>query len=323
MSTRITHKAARPDVRTRLMTYGIHHLRDFISSLGRLVATPASSIMTITVIAIALALPTGFFLLLQNLQQLSGRWDGAARISVYLQTSATQQQIDNLSQTFSQRSDVLDVEVITQAEALESFKTASGFGDALTALPENPLPATLVVTPTDTASEAVTQLDNMLRAFSQQPLVDSAKLDLEWVKRLYSIISLVERGITIIAMMLAAAVILTIGNTIRLDIQNRQTEIRVQKLIGATNAFVRRPFLYTGLWYGLIGGVLSWLLLLVATGFIQGPTQRLIGLYNSQFELTTLNLQVTGWLMLAAITLGLLGSWLAVGKHLQHIEPGH
>jgi cell division transport system permease protein len=134
--------------------------------------------------------------------------------------------------------------------------------------------------------------------------------------------SLVQRGLLVIAAMLALAVVLVIGNTIRLDIQSRRSEIQVNKLIGATNAFIRRPFLYTGFWYGLLGGLLACVLISAAMGVLRGPAQRLAGLYESRFELLSLGLSHSLILILLAIGLGYLGSWLAVGRHLREIEPG-
>jgi len=153
------------------------------------------------------------------------------------------------------------------------------------------------------------------------PETELAQLDLEWVQRLAAILDIAQRVILIISCLLALAVLLVIGNTIRLEIQNRRDEIVVTKLIGATNGFVRRPFLYSGIWYGALGALIAWAV--VATGFwlLAEPATRLAGLYQSDFMLETHPLLLLPVLLGGGVLLGLLGSWLAVGRHLSEIEP--
>jgi cell division transport system permease protein len=259
--------------------------------------------MTAAVIGIALALPSGLYLLLENLDRLSGAWKGQASLSVFLKHDVTESRARDL------------VKRVTDWP-----EARSGFADLLATLDENPLPVVLLVQPgaAHTAPEAASEL--RLR-FSLLPETDLAQLDLQWVQRLAAILDTARRGILIISALLALAVLLVIGNTIRLEIQNRREEILVTKLIGATNAFVRRPFLYSGLWYGIFGGLLAWLL--VETGFwlLAGPVASLAGMYQSDFSLQTLPFQLLLFLPGGGIALGLLGSWLAVGRHMDAIEP--
>jgi cell division transport system permease protein len=314
-------QTAKPELLTRIQAYGINHLHVFFSSLGRIWRAPFASLMTASVIGIALALPAGFYTLLQNLQQLSGGWDGAARISLYLKDAVELDSARQLAARLDGNPRIEKVHLIDKAAALEEFKALSGFGDALDALDSNPLPIVIVVTPiVDTENpQAVETLVNELTA---KPEVELAQLDLQWVKRLYTIMNLVQRGLIIIAGMLGLAVVLVIGNTIRLDIQNRRNEIQVNKLIGATNAFIRRPFLYTGFWYGLFGGLTACILVIMALSMLQGPVKRLVGLYESSFRLLNLGFGNGFLLIMIAIALGYLGSWLAVSRHLRDIEPG-
>ncbi len=314
-------QSVKPPWRTRLQAYGINHLHVFFSSLGRIWRAPFASLLTASVIGISLALPTGFYTLLQNLQQLSGGWDGAARISLYLKANVELNQAEHLARKLRDIPNIEDVKLIGKQAALAEFKLLSGFGDALDALDENPLPSVLVVTPVIDA-EHPQAVEKLVETLASKPGVELAQLDLQWVKRLYSIMNLVQRGLLLIAGLLAIAVVLVIGNTIRLDIQSRQSEIKVNKLIGATNAFIRRPFLYTGFWYGLFGGITACLLVVIALGILQSPVQRLAGLYDSTFALLNL-----GWLnslivISGATMLGFLGSWLAVSQHIRKIEPG-
>lgn len=313
-------QTSKPSFQVRLGSYGINHARTLISSLGRLYQHKLASLMTIAVIAIALALPTGFYIILKNASQLSGNWDSPAKISAYLNDSITEKGMQQIANKLKKDSRIENVETINADQALAEFKLLSGFGAALDALNENPLPSVIVVTPIvdPTKPEAVEELRTEL---SEIAGIEQAKLDMQWVQRLFAIMRIVERALMVIAILLALAVILTIGNTIRLDIQSRRTEIVVQKLIGATNAFIRRPFLYTGLWYGLLGGIAAWLLISISLQLLQGPVQQLAGLYSSQFTLRSLSLSNALLFITLAIALGLLGSWLAVSKHLKEIEP--
>lgn len=314
-------RTARPELGTRLSAWGINHLHVFFSSLGRIWRAPVASLMTVSVLAIALALPAGFYVLLRNAQQLSGGWDGAPRVSLYLKTDTDAKHVERLAEKLRQWKEITGARVLHKEQALEEFKTLSGFGEALDALDENPLPPVIVIEPHHDAAEPG-KAETLLEKLRALPETDIVQLDLQWVKRLYTIMNLVQRGLYIVAAMLSLAVILTIGNTIRLDIQNRRSEIQVNKLIGATDAFIRRPFLYTGFWYGLFGGIVACLLVAFAFGLLQGPSRRLAGLYESGFELTALGFGNALALVAIAIALGYAGAWLAVGRHLKEIEPG-
>ena len=162
---------------------------------------------------------------------------------------------------------------------------------------------------------------NLLNRLQAMPEVEIAKLDTEWLERLYTIIEIAKRSVVIITILFAFAVLLIIGNTIRLDIQNRYQEIIVTKLIGATDAFIRRPFLYGGAWYGLLGGIISWLIVEIGYLAISGPLERLNLLYKSDMKLITFSFQDFIILIAASTLLGLAGSWIAVARHLNQIEP--
>ncbi len=314
-------QTSKPSFKVRFSAYLINHLQVLLSSLGRIWRAPFASLMTVSVIAIALALPTGFYILLKNAQQLSGGWDGAARISLYLSKDTSETEASALAKRLQLLKNVEKLRLVSREQALEEFKALSGFDAALDALDENPLPTVIVITPSIDPENPQT-VEALLDAAKQEPAVESAQLDLQWVKRLYTIMHLVQRGLLIIAAMLGIAVILVIGNTIRLDIQSRRTEIEVNKLIGATNAFIRRPFLYTGFWYGLLGGILAWFLVTSGFGLLRGPAQQLAGLYDSNFALLSMTISSSLVLLALAVSLGYLGSWLAVGRHLRDIEPG-
>ncbi len=296
------------------------HAQVALDSLGRLYRNPLASLMTAAVIGIALALPSGLYLLLDNLQRLSGSWDEQASLSVFLKDEVPARTAQDMAKRITGWPEVTSVQLITPEQALEEFSAHSGFADALEALDKNPLPAVLIVVPDSAHSEpdAAGELQKRLRGL---PEVELAQLDLEWVQRLTAMIEIARRGLLVISALLALAVLLVIGNTIRLEIQNRRQEIVVTKLIGATDPFVRRPFLYSGLWYGLLGALLAWLLISAGFWLLTGPVATLAGLYQSDFSLRTLPLLSLAILLGGGSLLGLLGSWLAVGRHLNEIEP--
>jgi cell division transport system permease protein len=315
---RTTVNKQRP--RGQLNTYFTHHLWVLVSSLGQLWRTPLATLMTAAVIGIALALPAGLHVLLQNVQQLSIGWEGSTQMSLFLKQSVAEKRIQSLADELRDWGDVAEIRYISRERALAEFRVLSGFGEALDALDENPLPAVLVLRPTAEAAQPARMARLLERVRKLEP-VDLAKLDMEWVRRLAGIIEVGQRGVLLLAGLLALAILLVVGNTIRLTILSRRQEIVVSKLIGATNAFIRRPFLYTGFWYGLMGALLAGLLVIGFLGLLGDPVSRLSYLYNSQFALVGLDLETTVSLLGSGILLGLTGSWLAVGRHLQAIEP--
>ena len=311
---------ARPNFKTLFESYFIRHVQVFFYSLGQLSRTPVSTLMTCMVIGIALALPTGLHTLLKNAQQLSGGWESTAQISVFLKKDIRDEQAQRLKSDIKRWPDVISVNYINRKQALKEFQALSGFGDALKALKSNPLPSVLIVKPrlSKTSERATQKLLTQLQNLRQ---TDKAQLDMQWVRRLYAIMNIVERGVVILGALLALAVLLVVGNTIRLAIQNRRKEIVVMKLIGGTDAFIRRPFLYTGFWYGLFGGIISWLLVSFTLISISSPIEKLTTLYQNQFELNNMSFLTTIILLGISILLGLAGSWFAVGRHLREIEP--
>jgi cell division transport system permease protein len=296
------------------------HIQVALNSLGRLYRAPSSSLMTTAVIAIALALPTGLYLLTGNLQRLSTQWDGNTNLSLFLHRSVSLQQAGALQKKLAQMPEIDSLQLITPEQALEEFRALSGFGDALDVLDENPLPAVIAVKP-DKAYSDVDAAAALLEKLRALPEVELAQLDLQWVRRFSAIVDIVRRSIWVMAALLGLAVLLIIGNTIRLEIQGRREEIEITKLIGATNGFIRRPFLYSGLWYGLAGAILASVLVEIAFLQLYNPVSQLAGLYQSGFSLNTLSFTDSLGLFAAGAVLGLLGAWLAVGRHLAAIEP--
>jgi cell division transport system permease protein len=218
------------------------------------------------------------------------------------------------------RGDVASVRVIPADQALAEFRSGSGFGKALDALSDNPLPDTLVVTPTlDAGTPQGTE--SLKAAIAAMQDVQIVQLDTDWVKRLQAILEVIRHGVVLTAALLGVGVVLVVSNTIRLDILNRRAEIEVMKLVGASDGFTRRPFLYTGIWYGLGGGLLALLLVAAGTLFLSEPVARLAMLYGSDFRLEGLGFVSMLEVLAVAAALAWGGSWLAVRRHIRAIEP--
>lgn len=303
-----------------IKNYFMRHAQVFFFSLGQLSRTPIATFLTVAVIGITLALPACLYVAIENLQRLSGSWDSNGQISLFLKRDIDSAEAEKLAAKIRALPTVSRVNYISRDDALAEFKQLSGFGEALEALERNPLPAVLVVLPTDAGShpDKLQALVKQLRRYNE---VDIAQIDLEWVRRLHAILELARHGVLILAGGLGVAVLLIIGNTIRLAVLNRRDEIVIIKLIGGTNAFIRRPFLYAGTLQGLFGAILAWLLVAVALLLLSSPIDNLAGLYGSRFEAENLGLLTTLALLASGALLGWLGSRLAVGRHLRTLEP--
>ncbi|UCH53072.1 MAG: ABC transporter permease [Pseudomonadota bacterium] len=298
--------------------YFLAHAQAFFESLGRLAHAPVATFMTVGVIGITLALPTGFYLLVDNLERVGRGWEGAGQISLFLKADIGGERAEKLADRIRRFPVVARTQYISPDSALAEFKRVSGFGDALDALDRNPLPPVIVVHPRiDTPPEKLETLVSELRAEKE---VDIAQLDLEWVRRLHAVLRVAERAAWILASLLAAGVLLIIGNTARLAVLNRKDEIEIIRLVGGTMAFVRRPFLYAGVQQGLAGALLAWLLLALSLFLLGDPVRDLANLYGSEIRAEGPGLGTVAALLGAGGFLGWLGTRLAVGRHLRALE---
>jgi cell division transport system permease protein len=301
-----------------LRHYLLLHRQNVADALRRLAKQPLASLLTILVLAIALALPTGLRVLVTNAGALSQSWQGVADFTVYLKIDVSADAAARVAKTIEGRDDVASVTLIDRAKALEEFRAQSGFGEALDALEGNPLPYTLVVRPKTGVATDVETVAAVIRAM---PEADLVQLDTAWVMRLRAMLALVGRAVDLATVLLAIAVTIVVGNTIRLEINSRSTEIEVVKLVGGTDAFIRRPFLYLGLWYGLLGAVVAVMIVGAALLALESPVGAVASLYGSSFRLTGLPLRETGILLAGGALLGWAGAWLATARHLRAIEP--
>jgi len=296
------------------------HVQTLVGSLGRLWTHPFATLLTILVIGIALALPACLHVLVQNVRAASGGWGNALDVSVYMKPDATLEQARQTEKRIRQRRDVAEVTLVKADDALEEFRRSSGFGEALDALKENPLPNALVVRPAVEFREPG-QVENLTAELRKIDGVDLVQLDTAWVSRFNAILDVVRRVVLLAAGLFALGILVIVGNTIRLDIENRRSEIEVTKLVGGSDGFVRRPFLYNGVWYGLGGGLIAWLTVTVVILLLGEPVQRIAGLYGSSFALRGLGLEGSAVLLGGGVLLGWLGSFIAATREIRGIEP--
>lgn len=300
----------------RVRAWREQHLHSLVSSLGRLLQRPVATSLTVGVMAVAIALPLGLALALGNLERFSGSVSESRDIGVFLAADVAGERVEALSEELRARPDVAGITVRTPDDGLAEFREMSDLAGALEVLEGNPLPYVLVVSPA--GDDDGSALADALRALPEAEVVQH---DAVWRQRLTAWLAFGERVVQVVAVLLGLGVLLVVGNTVRLDIGARSEEIAVLQHLGATDGFVRRPFLYLGAWYGLAAGALALVLLAVAAIVLQGRLTALVASYGSQFALSGPGWQGTGALLLGAAAMGWLGAWLATGHHLRRTRP--
>lgn len=306
--------------RDHVHAYVALHGHALLSSLGRMLRTPFTAGLTILVMAISLALAAGFYLLIETVQQLTGRLEASNQLSLYLKMHVNEKRAAELVKKLQQDPALERVQLITAQQGLEEFRRYSGFGEALNALESNPLPIVIQVLPKNSLEDA-NALTSLQQTLQKWPEVDFVQLDMAWMQRLQSIMQLAKRGVLLLSILLGVGVVFITGNTIRLELQNRREEVIICKLIGATHGFILKPFLYSGFWYGLLSGVLAWLLVGIALLALRGPVERLAQSYQTEFSLAFFGLFETLVLWGGSALLGMLGAWVVVGHQLQRLRP--
>jgi cell division transport system permease protein len=307
-------------MRDAIATYFERHGQALLGSLGRLARQPFATFLTVVVIGIALALPAALWLAVANMRVVTAGLDDTVQLSVYLALPTTAAQAKQAALAIEAKEGVADTVLVSPDEGLAEFRKRSGIGDALEALPENPLPWLVKVRPSpphDTAA-AIEDLAAQLRKVERVDLVEA---DTAWVRRIHAIEDTMQRLVLLVAAVLAAGVLAVVGNTIRLEINGRRAEIEVTKLVGGSNAFVRRPFLYSGLWQGLGGGLLALALIAAGLAALAPYVDRLSAAYGASFVLRGLGPDEWPVLISGGAVLGFFGAWLAATYHLRRIEP--
>ncbi len=290
------------------------HLYSFVASLGRAVRKPWATLLTIGVMAVALALPLGLGLALDNVQRFAGNVQQSRQVDVFLKQGVGTARAQALAGELRGRSDVARLELLTPEQGLAEFKKLSGLDDAIAALDENPLPSRLTLVPRGDETALVAALQAL-------PEADLVQHDAGWRKRLDGWIGFGQRLAWVLAALFGLGALLVVGNTVRLDIQSRREEIGVLQLLGASDGFIRRPFIYLGAWYGLAAGALALVLVLGAAAALRGPLDALAGSYASRFALSGLDPLRVGAVLLGATVIGWIGAWLVTGHFLRQTRP--
>ncbi len=297
----------------------LNHLRALLFALGELLRNPLSSSMTLIVIGIAMAFPAGMYALLNNVQKISAQWYNSPTISLYLKTQLSQNQLNTLINTLSQHPNIAEVKYISPEQGLQDLKQQIELENALQALPKNPLPGVLVVTPNINYRSPST-LQELVLALQQLPDIETSQLDTIWLKRLYELMTLGERITYGLMLLFSVGVVLIVGNTMRLATQSHRQEIMVLRLVGATHAFIRRPLLYRGALYGILGGIIACILVSSLFWWLKAPAQQLAASYHGFWHLRGLNVTAQTTIIIICGFLGLMGSWLSVSQHLRAPE---
>ena len=311
---------SRRNWRHPLRSWGNSHRDSARQALRQVLDAPFSTLMIVLVMSIVLALPMGLGVLIDQVERLGIDWQRAAQLSVYLDDDLDAQDLHVVQSEIDTLDEVASTQLLDREMALTEFQQHSGLGDALQQLAYNPLPNVILVMPhsIEGGAAALQPLRDRIAGLAG---VDEVQIDLLWVERLTSILKMFERFTGGLAILLIVALLLVMTNTIRLAIESRREEILVVKLVGGTDPFVRRPFLYLGVYYGVLAGLLAWVLLFAGLSWLDVTVRKVAELYQSDFTLT--GMPVTDGLMLlgGAMLLGLAGAWLAVGRHIRDIEP--
>jgi len=288
-----------------------------IDSIKRLAFNPLSCTLTCTVMAIALVLPAMLNLILGNFARLSEGVNETGQISIYLKMETKLEDAEQLKIQISDMFEVKNVLLINAEQALEQFQQFSGMNNILQQLPFNPLPISLQVIPKDIQHSTLHELYQKLQ---NMPYVEQVKLDLEWIERLNALLALSEQCVFALTIMLLVALLLIVGNTIRLHIENYQHEIEVMLLVGASYAYIRRPFVYVGAMYGLIAGILAWVFVAYGLHWLNNGVVALAKLYGSDFMLNNITTEQGIYLVCGAVMLGFIGAWFATTRYLSKFK---
>ncbi|MDP1603066.1 MAG: permease-like cell division protein FtsX [Legionella sp.] len=303
-----------------LRAHGACHLQAATNSFNFLWQRPLSTMTTVIVIAIALTLPALFWVFTDNFGQLTRDWQRGGHISLYLKSPLTAADGDSFLKQLQAISGVGHVTLKTREEGLRELQKQEGMHDIMRYLPENPLPAMVDVMPS-LAVNTPLKMQQLYERLKVLPQVEQAKLDMEWIARLHAILGFVAKIANALMALLASAVVLIVGNTLRLAIHNRHEEIQVLKLIGATDSFILRPFLYSGMWYGMVGAIFAILFVNIFMLSVAVAVQDLASVYHMHYPLLGLTVKQAYLIVLAAVGLGWLGARLSVKSQLASIEP--
>ena len=313
-------KPTRQRLVEKFHAYLLNHAHGLFSSLGRLSRAPFTSVMTVLVLAVSISLAGCFYIVVANIQQLTGNLQASNQMSLFLKEHVTEAAGRKLAEQLVQNPNIETIKFISSTQAMDEFKANSGFGDTLNALDSNPLPNVIQILPKDVLDNRES-IDNLMAEFKQIQQVEFVQVDMQWVERLQAIMTIASRGVAVVGVLLGFAVTFITGNTIRLELHNRQDEVLISKLVGATHAFIQRPFLYTGFWLGFIAGFSAWLIITIMLLILESPVETLSAMYNSSFELLYLSFSEFILMLMIASLLAVLGSWAVLHYQLRQLKP--
>ena len=312
---------AKVGLRAKMGAVIAHHRHTLEDSLIRLLRDPFQTLMTTVVVAIALSLPATLLLVVDNVRQFENNFDSFSQITVYVDNTASQQQVSVIQEKIQSFSEVTSLVYVDPKQALNEFTEASGFGSALEYLDDNPLPPVFIIEPAIDVLSLPQKAQKLIAKMVNIEQVDDAQIDMLWLQRLKSLTELGKKVVLALGGALGLGVLVIIGNSIRLAIHSRREEIIVVKLVGGTDAYVRRPFLYFGMLQGLFGALVAGIMLTIGFWWLGGSVENISQLYDSHFVLRGPGFQGFFVLLGTGLLLGLAGAWLAVSKHLSHIKP--
>ncbi len=288
------------------------HRRALAGAIARL--AKASGLASAIVIGVALSLPAGGYALLENLRGLAGRLTLEPRLSVFLRPEAKRAETEALGAALRADARIAAARFVPREEALGELKATEGIAEVVAALERNPLPDAFVVSAKDQGAAA---LDALAADLRRLPAVAHVQADADWARRLAALAGIARLALAFLAALLGFALIAVTFNTIRLQILTRREEIEVSRLIGATDAFIRRPFYYLGLLQGLAGGGVALAIVAAGLALLNGEVRVLAESYGSAFRLAFLAQADAMAVVLLAGLLGWLGAFLSVSRHLR------
>jgi cell division transport system permease protein len=294
------------------------HLDAFRDSARRLLEQPFATLLNIVVFGIALALPSGFYVGLDNVARFSRQLTSEPQLSLFLTVGASRSDASAIEERLRRHSFVGEFRFVDRDTALQELTRASGMSDVLSELDENPLPHAFIVAGKTADPDLLEALRNEALTW---PKVEHVQLDSAWARKLDAALRIGQLLVTLLGVLLSIALVAVTFNTIRLQILTRRDEIEVSKLIGATNLFIRRPFLYLGGLQGLLGGAAAWLIVTIAVRMLNHELAAFGDLFGLSPRLGMMSLQQTGVLLALAGLLGWLGAWMSVSRHLWQMNP--
>lgn len=301
-----------------MRTMLVQHIQALSSSIRRLLSTPFSTFLNILVIGIALSLPAGIYVLLQNVQQVVDRTAGVPQISLFLKLTTSQEAVAQISKKLKAHAGIAQTEFVSRENALKQLEQSTGLGDVINSLTYNPLPDAFVIYPVEFDPDRLEALRDEIQTWSD---IERVQLDSGWARKLEAILEFGRTSVFLLLALLGSALLAVTFNTIRLQILTRGDEIIVAKLIGATDGFIRRPFLYFGLLQGLAGGIAAWLIVMGGVSLLSESLDSVTQLYGSDLKLQPLLVEDGLVLLIFSAGIGWLGAWLSVAQHLRRITP--